>query len=124
MLSRVERINPYLGVRDITESLFFYVNVLGFDLYVETPNLAIIECDGHQIHLIKEGDFPGITRVWIGVDDIELLFEPFKRNGVIFIQRPTNFSWAYQMIIKDLDGNKLIFGSAPKPGQPFEDAID
>jgi len=123
MLCRVERINPYLIVRDIKESLKFYVNILGFDEYVETQNLAIIEGDGHQIHLIKSQDAPTINRIWIGVDDIETLYDQFKKNDVIFIQEPSNFSWAYQMIIEDPDGNKLIFGSAPKPELPFVDAI-
>jgi len=124
MLCRVERINPYLVVKDIKGSLEFYINILGFDVYVETQNLAIIECDGHQIHLIKSEDAPTINRIWIGVEDIEILYDQYKENDVIFIQEPSIFSWAYQMIIEDLDGNKLIFGSAPKPGQLFEDAIN
>ena len=66
MLCRVERINPYLNVWDIKESLKFYIDILGFDEYVETQNLVIIECDGHQIHLIKSEDNPIINRIWIG----------------------------------------------------------
>jgi len=124
MLCRVERINPYLVVRDIKASLKYYVNILGFDEYVETQNMAIIECDGHQIHLITSENAPTINRIWIGVDDIEMLYDQYKKNDVIFIQEPSNFSWAYQMIIQDLDGNKLIFGSAPKPELPFVDAIN
>lgn len=124
MLCRVERINPYLIVKDIKESLKFYVNLLGFEEYVETQNLAIIECDGHQIHLLESENDPTKNRIWIGVEDIEMLYDQYKNYDVKFIQEPINFSWAYQMIIQDLDGNKLIFGSAPKPGQPFEDAID
>jgi len=53
MLSRVERINPYLIVQDMGESLNFHVTVLGFDKYVETQNLWIVERDGHQIHLMR-----------------------------------------------------------------------
>ena len=52
MSTRVERINPYLKVADISASLRYYVKLLGFDLYVETPTLAIVQRDGHQIHLV------------------------------------------------------------------------
>ena len=36
-------------------------------------------------------------------------------------QEPTNYSLAYQMIIEDLDGILLIYSSAPKEDQPFQD---
>ena len=52
---RVERINPYLYVDDISNAINYYVDMLGFDLYIETPNLGIVERDGHQIH-IGRGD--------------------------------------------------------------------
>ena len=49
------------------------VDVLGFELYVHTPRLGIIERDGHQIHLYQcEGEvFP--HRVWVGVNVTEAL---------------------------------------------------
>jgi hypothetical protein len=51
MTTKVERINPKLSVVDVAESVAYYVNVLGFDPYVETPILGSVERDGHQIHL-------------------------------------------------------------------------
>jgi len=121
MKTRVERINPYLEDSDISESIRYYLDVLGFDLYVETPVLAIIQRDGHQIHLRPSNTNINPQRVWIGVEDIAVLFRQLKENGVIFNQLPTNFSWAYQMMIEDLDGNLLIFGSGPLEDQPFQD---
>ena len=121
MLTRVERINPYLNVGDLGASVKFYVNVLGFGLYVETPNLAIIQRDGHQIHLITIPEEHSPHRVWLGVEDISVLYDQYKQRDTKFIQEPTNFSWAYQMIIEDLDGNKLIYGSDPIPDEPYQD---
>jgi len=51
--THVERINPCLNVEDIAASMAYYIHVLGFKRYVETPTIGIIARDGHQIHLIK-----------------------------------------------------------------------
>jgi catechol 2,3-dioxygenase-like lactoylglutathione lyase family enzyme len=121
MATRVERINPNLNVADVAESVAYYVNVLGFDPYVETPTLGIVERDGHQIHLRKSvsGDVP--VQVWIGVEDTAILFEQYKAKGARIRQEPANYSWAFQMVIEDLDGNLLAFGSGPLEGVPYQD---
>ena len=125
MNSRVERINPYLMVQDIPTSTRFYVDVLGFDQYLKLPDFGIVERDGHQIHLISEpgkGNTP--HRVWIGVEDIAVLFDQFRKNAAEFQQEPRNFTWAYQMIVQDPDGHLLIFGSGPKQDEPFLDQVE
>lgn len=119
--TRIERINPCLNVKDITASVKYYVNNLGFDVYVELLDFAIVERDGHQIHLTKSNQDITPSQVWIGVDTLQLLFEQAQRNGVRNIQQPTNFSWAYQMVVEDLDGNQLIIGAEPKDDQPYSD---
>ena len=121
MKTRVERINPSLDVQDLPAAIRFYVETLGFGLSVETPVLGIVESDGHQVHLRQGGSDSAAARVWIGVEDIALLYEQYSAKGVKINQEPTNFSWAYQMIVEDLDGNLLVFGSEPLEGEPFED---
>ena len=37
---------------------------------------------------------------------------------------PTNYHWAYEMQVEDLDGNVLRFGSDPKPDQPVGEWLD
>ena len=117
----VVRINPYLVVQNISASIRYFVDVLGFDAYIETPNLGIVERDGHQIHLSKSIKENTTHQLWMGVDDVEVLFEQFKGTGAIISQEPTNYSWAYQMVVEDHDGNKLIIGSGPKDDQPYQD---
>ena len=121
METRVERINPYLEVKNLAASMRYYSEVLGFDIYIEVPTLGIMTRDGHQIHLIpREGELnPG--RVWIGVEDIAPLHKSYLSRGAAIRKKPTNYSWAYQMEVGDLDGNILIFGSGPLDGVPFED---
>ena len=121
MNTRVERINPSLDVQDLPASVQYYVEVLGFELYVETPTLGIVESDGHQVHLRQGGDDSAVARVWIGVEDIAGLYEQYRAKGVKIAQEPTNYSWAYQMMIRDLDGNLLVFGSGPLEDKPFQD---
>ena len=121
MNTRVERINPSLDVQDLPTSIQYYVEVLGFELHVETPTLGIVERDGHQIHFRKGGRDSAAARVWIGVEDIAVLYEQYSTRRVKIEQEPTNYSWAYQMVIEDPDGNLLIIGSGPLEGVPFED---
>ena len=121
MQGRVERINPILGVQDLSASVQYYVQVLGFELYVQAPALAIVQSNGHQIHLRQGGSDSAAARIWIGVEDIALLYSQYRAKGVKITQEPTNFSWAYQMIVEDPDGNLLVFGSDPLEGEPFQD---
>ena len=121
MRTRVERINPSLDVQDLPASIRYYVEVLGFELSVETPTLGIVECDGHQLHIRKGGRDSTVARVWIGVEDIAVLYEQYRARKVKIQQEPTNYSWAYQMVVEDLDGNLLVIGSGPLEGVPFQD---
>ena len=66
---------------------------------------------------------PG-TWVWIGVGDAELLFDEYRRKGAKIRHPPTNYQWAYEMQIEDLDGNVLRFGSDPKEDQPLGEWFD
>ncbi len=121
MSTRVERINPCLNVRDVPSSIRHYVDVLGFELYVETPTLGIVERDGHQIHLRKGGSGHNPTRIWIGVEDVEVLYKQYRAPGATIREGPTNYSWAYQIEVEDIDGNVLTIGSGPKEDLPFND---
>jgi hypothetical protein len=121
METRIERINPYLDVGDVSASIRYYVDVLDFDLYLELPDFAIVEHGGHQIHICKRRDNHLPHRVWIGVEDVEVLFLHYNQNGARIKKEPNNYSWAYQIEVEDLDGNGLIIGSGPKHDLPFQE---
>lgn len=113
----IECITPILRVTSLPISLRFYVQVLGFA--VEWGDevgsaMASVSRDGHSI-MLCEGDQgqPG-TWVWIGVEDIEPLFEEYRRKGATIRQAPINRPWAYEMQIEDPDGHVLRFGSEPR----------
>ena len=53
------------------------------------------------------------NRVWLRVGNILPFYDMYKENSAVFLEEPTNYPWAYQMIIADPDENILIFGSGP-----------
>jgi len=71
--------------------------------------------------MIHRSSYDPPVQLWVGVDNITVLYEHYKKSGARIRKEPTNYSWAYQMVIEDLDGNLLTFGSDPIEGIPFQD---
>ena len=118
-------VTPIFRVQSLSASIDYYVKVLGFKIdwehhgiiaSVSRDRCAIFLCEGDQGN-------PG-TWVWIGVGDAELLFDEYRRKGAKIRHPPTNYQWAYEMQIEDLDGNVLRFGSDPKEDQPLGEWLD
>jgi predicted enzyme related to lactoylglutathione lyase len=112
-------------VDNISAALDYYLGVLGFKLNwgqegafasVSRNSCNIFLCEGDQGH-------PG-TWVWIGVNDAGALAAEYGAKGAKIRHPPTNYPWAYEMQVEDLDGNILRFGSDPIKGQPFGEWLD
>ena len=115
MSTDFECANPILSVADMARSVRYYVDVLGFTnadwgsedfTCVTRGNAAIYLSQGDQGH-------PG-TWVWVGVGDVDALYQEYKSKGAIIGHPPENFPWACEMKIADPDGHVLRFGSEPK----------
>jgi uncharacterized glyoxalase superfamily protein PhnB len=120
--SVVECITPILRVGSLPVSLQFYVEVLGFAPdwgHEGASEMASVSRDGHSIMLCQGEQGHAGTWIWIGVEDIDPLFERYSRAGVTFRQTPANYPWAYEMQIEDPDGHVLRFGSEPRCDLPF-----
>ncbi len=118
-------ITPILSVENLEASINYYVRVLGFSLDWQNPGIiAAVSRDACAI-MLCQGDQgnPG-SWVWIGVGDIDPLLEEYRMTGAIIRHGPTNYSWAYELQIEDLDGNVLRFGSEPKADQPVGAWLD
>jgi catechol 2,3-dioxygenase-like lactoylglutathione lyase family enzyme len=120
-----EGVTPILRVASLAASLEYYVKVLGFKVDWQDPGIAgsvsrgrchIMLCEGDQGHA---GGW-----VWIGVDAIEPLFEEYRAAGAKVRHAPTNYPWAYEMQIEDIDGNVLRVGAEPKDGVPMGEWLD
>ena len=113
--TRFECANPILNVSDMTRSLRYYMDVLGFtNAEWGSDDFTCVSRDEASIYL-SSGDQgqPG-TWVWVGVEDVEALFEEYRVAGATILHPPQNFPWAREMKVGDPDGHVLRFGSDPK----------
>ena len=117
--------SPILRVRSLAASVAHYVNQLGFSLDWEDPGIMVSVSRGQCNLMLCQGDqgHPG-TWVWIGVGNVEALFEEYRTRGAMIRHPPTNYPWACEMQVQDPDGHVLRFGSDPKPGQPTGPWLD
>jgi predicted lactoylglutathione lyase len=125
MTAKLECINPILPVRDVTVSVNYYVEVLGFeraDWVTDNSNFALVLRDGFGIYLSEDPEEHARARVWIGAEDIEPIYEEYVASGATIREPPTNYAWAYEMVVEDPDGHVLRIGSDPKDGIPFKDS--
>ncbi len=112
---------PILSVRDLSASIDYYVNILGFQKDWADQSMASVSRDRAAVYLCQgEQGQPG-TWIWIGVNDVQSLFEEYKSKGALIRMEPVNFSWAYEMRIEDPDGHVLRIGSEPKENEPYSD---
>jgi len=121
---RFEGSTPILNVENVPASIDYYVKVLGFRKDWsdgDPPTMASVSRDNSDIMLCQDAQGQPGTWIWIGVNDVELLFEDCKTQGAKIRQEPTNYSWAYEMRIEDPDGHVLRIGSDPKEGEPYKD---
>ena len=117
-------VTPVLRVRDVAVSRDYYVQALGFQVNFENEDFVSVSrgscglflCQGDQGH-------PG-SWVWIDGMDVDALYEEYKSSGARIRHPPTNYSWALEMQVEDLDGNILRLGSDPRDGEPDGEWLD
>jgi predicted enzyme related to lactoylglutathione lyase len=112
--AQFEHANPILSVADMSRSLRYYIEVLGFaNADWGGDEFTCVSRDGASIYL-AQGDqgHPG-TWVWVGVSDVGVLHEEYTASGAVIVEPPTNYDWAYEMKVQDPDGHVLRFGSDP-----------
>lgn len=119
-----EGVCPILRVQNLAASLDYYVSILGFMIDWQAPFFASVSRGKCHIFL-SQGDqgHPG-SWVWIGVEDCAALLAEYQHTGAKIRHLPTNYAWAYEMQVEDLDGNVLRMGSEPKSDQPFGEWLD
>jgi predicted enzyme related to lactoylglutathione lyase len=111
---------PILRVENMEASLRFYCGVLGFsNASWGSDEFTSVNRDRAGIYLCRGGQGRGGAWVWLGVNNVEVIYEDLKARGVAIRMPPTNYPWALEIHVEDPDGNVLRFGSEPKPGREF-----
>ena len=117
--TRFEHADPILSVRDMTVSVRYYVDILGFRNADWGNDDFTATRDGACIYLCRgEQGQPG-TWAWIGVEDVAALYVEYLACAATIRQPPTNHPWALEIQVEDPDGHVLRFGSEPLAGRPF-----
>jgi predicted enzyme related to lactoylglutathione lyase len=119
-VTRFEHAEPILRVEDMTRSVRYYVGVLGFsNAGWGSDDFTRVSRDRAGIYLCLRDQGRSGTWVWIGVEDVQTLYDQYRKAGAMIYEPPTNYPWAYEMKIGDPDGHVLRFGSDPRDDLPF-----
>ena len=117
------RATPVLRVSDMKASVEYYVSKLGFHVQWGYPNegesffASIARGDCNLFLSVGDQGNPG-TWVWIDGKDVDALHAELMAAGAKIRNPPTDYSWAREMQVEDLDGNVLRFGSDSRKGEP------
>ncbi len=112
--AKFECIIPSLNAKSVPASIDYYVKVLGFKKdwdWGDPPGFGSVSGDNCSIMLCQGGQ--GQAEAWIMIG-VEELYEEYKASGATIREVPTNYPWAYEMRVEDLDNHVLRFGSEPK----------
>jgi catechol 2,3-dioxygenase-like lactoylglutathione lyase family enzyme len=106
---------PIFNARNVPASIDYYVNKLGFHVewdWGSPPTFASVERDAVRIFLCEGGQGAPGTWLSIYVQDVDALYQEYKRRGALIRQPPTNFPWGVrEMNVEDPDGHRLRMGS-------------
>ncbi len=118
-MSNLGPATPILRVATLPASVDYFVEILGFTIDWETPGFLSVSRDRCCVFLCEGGQGNPGSWMWTGVPDAETLHEELAAKGAKIRQPPTNFPWALEIQVEDLDGNVLRFGSDPIEGRPY-----
>jgi catechol 2,3-dioxygenase-like lactoylglutathione lyase family enzyme len=115
---------PIFRVSSVRASISYYADKLGFRHDWGETGLASVSRGDCTIFLCEWDQGKRGTWAWIGVADVGVLHEELMARGAAIRFPPTNYEWAFEMQVEDLDGNVLRLGSEPKKGMPYGAFLD
>lgn len=123
--TRFEGSAPILRVTDMKASIHYYVDVLGFrNADWGNDEFTNVNRDGAGIYLCRGAQGCLKTWVWIGVEDVQALYEEYELSGANMNHTPRNYPWALEFHVNDPDGHTLRFGSEPISDRPFDEWVE
>lgn len=113
--NRFESAVPILNVKNVTASITYYVEKLGFHKewdWGSPPAFACVFRDAVRIFLCQDAQGAPGTWISIFIQDVDALHEDYKKRGAMIRQAPANYPWGMrEMNVEDLDGHRLRIGS-------------
>jgi predicted lactoylglutathione lyase len=113
----IENTIPILNVSNLAESIEFYVRNLGFSAdwqaKIDADKIAGLSRDGCAIYLCQGSQGAKGGWIWLGVEN-ETFIEQVANSGAQIVQPATNYPWAYELRVQDLDGNVIRIGTEPR----------
>ena len=113
--NRFEVVVPILTVKDMAASIDYYVAKLGFEKKWEWGNPPDFACvRRQQVELFLSLNPQGGPRTWLSifVQDVDALYETYKKVGAIISKPPADYPWGMrEMTVEDLDGHSFRMGS-------------
>lgn len=101
---------PVLASLDISESIAFYVEKLGFTEELRADNYAIVSRDSAEIHFWLSSERQENTSCSVRVSDTEALWREFTNRG-LNLKPPAVRPWGMrELYVIDPHGNLLKFG--------------
>jgi catechol 2,3-dioxygenase-like lactoylglutathione lyase family enzyme len=123
--TRFEHAEPILRVENMTASVRYYVDILGFQNAAwGTDDFSFVSRDGAGIYLCRGGQGSPGTWAWVGVEDVKVLYDEYRAAGARIRGTPRNYPWALEIHVEDPDGHVLRFGSEPLRDRPFDSWAD
>ena len=117
--------SPILRVADLAASLSYFTDALGFTIdWQHSESFASVSRNRCCFFLCQSGQGNPGSWAWIGVADASALHDELRQRGARIRQPPTNFPWACEIQVEDLDGNVLRFGSDSLKDRPFGPWLD
>lgn len=116
-MSKLSHIAVILPVQDISSTLTFFLEKLGFSLYFQTQDpldYAVIKRDGITINLsFVEAtlQLPPNNSAYIFCEDIVSLYAEYNGKGVSFREALNTTDYGMQEFVLELpSGHRLAFG--------------
>lgn len=109
-MSMVENTIPILKVLSLARSLDYYRDVLGFKKDWALEDFACVSRDGARLFLCQGDQGQSGTWVWVGVYDVNRMYEDCVSRGAKLAREIVNNPWAREFAVTDPDGHVLRFG--------------
>ena len=111
-MNEFECVIPILNVQNFAVSLDYYVNKLGFSKKWSADDPPTFGCvaRGNVEIFLSEGGRRESRYVDVGIfmEDVDALYEEYKKSGATIRQPPTNMPWnKREMNVEDPDGHRL-----------------